>query len=183
MLELSMHILDIVENSTRAGAGLVKIKITEDPDRDSLSIEIDDDGAGMDDGTLRGALDPFFTTKQVRRVGLGLPMLQQAARQADGHLEIVSKPGDGTRVKAQFRYGHIDRQPLGDIAGTMVSLITSNPDVDFVYRHENRGRVYALDTRDIKKEIGDVPVDHPEIIKLIREDIEKGLKEIGTKKS
>ena len=181
MLELSLHILDIVENSTRAGAKLVTITITEDPERDIFRITITDDGRGMDRETVKKALDPFYTTKGVRRVGLGLPMLYQATQQCEGRFAIDSEEGAGTRVCAEFKLSHIDRQPLGDIAGTIATLIAGNPEVDFVYRHKNAEHEFTLDTREIKTEIEEVPVNHPEILKFIRTSIEEGLEGVGSK--
>ena len=178
MLELSLHILDVVENSTRAGAKAVYITIIEDTSRDILSLEIRDDGSGMSEDVLKKALDPFFTTKTVRNIGLGLPMLAQAAERTEGKFIIESKGGEGTRVVAEFKLSHIDRQPLGDIASTLVTLIAGNTDVDFIYRHQHNDREYILDTRDVKREIDDVPINHVEVLNFIREHIEDGLKEI-----
>ena len=178
MLELSLHILDVVENSTRAGAKAVYITIIEDTSRDILSLEIRDDGSGMSEDVLKKALDPFFTTKTVRNIGLGLPMLAQAAERTEGKFIIESKGGEGTRVVAEFKLSHIDRQPLGDIASTLVTLIAGNTDVDFIYRHQRNDREYILDTRDVKREIDDVPINHVEVLNFIREHIEDGLKEI-----
>jgi hypothetical protein len=179
LLELSLHILDVVENSTRAGAKAVYITIIEDTSRDILSLEIRDDGSGMSEDVLKKALDPFFTTKTVRNIGLGLPMLAQAAERTEGKFIIESKGGEGTRVVAEFKLSHIDRQPLGDIASTLVTLIAGNTDVDFIYRHQRNDREYILDTRDVKREIDDVPINHVEVLNFIREHIEDGLKEIG----
>ena len=179
MLELSLHILDIVENSTRAGAQTVHISILEDTTRDILSLEILDDGSGMSGDMLKKALDPFFTTKTVRNVGLGLPMLAQAAERADGKFNIESKEGEGTRIAAEFKLSHIDRQPLGNIASTLVTLIAGNADVDFIYRHRHNDREYILDTRAIKKEIGDEPINHVMVLISIRKHIQEGLKDIG----
>lgn len=178
MLELSLHILDVVENSTRAGAKAVYVTIIEDTTKDILSLEIRDDGSGMSEDILKKALDPFFTTKTVRNIGLGLPMLAQAAERTEGKFIIESKGGEGTRVAAEFKLSHIDRQPLGDIASTLVTLIAGNTDVDFIYRHQHNDREYILDTRDVKREIDDVPINHVEVLNFIREHIEDGLKEI-----
>ncbi|MBW2650857.1 MAG: sensor histidine kinase [Deltaproteobacteria bacterium] len=179
MLELSMNILDIVENSTRAGASLIKISITEDRGDDILRIEIVDDGEGMKPDIAEKALDPFYTSKDVRRVGLGLPMLSHAAKITGGRFTIESTKGKGTVVTADFGHSHIDRQPLGDMPGTLVTMIAGNPRVDFVYTHLSDGKSYALDTREIKNELEDVPIDHPKVIQFIRENIRDGLKEIG----
>ena len=179
MLEISLHILDIVENSTRAGATTVSIDIAEDTARDILSLVIRDNGSGMSEDVVRKVTDPFFTTKTVRSVGLGLPMLAQAAEMAGGRINIESKGGEGTRVAADFKLAHIDRQPFGDIAGTLVTLIAGNTDVDFIYRHEHNGRIYVLDTREIKKEIEDIPINHAAVLDFIRRHINEGLTEIG----
>lgn len=179
MLELSLHILDIVENSTRAGAKLVYIDIIEDTVRDILSIEIRDNGSGMDEDVLKKSMDPFFTTKTVRDVGLGLPMLAQAAERTEGKFILESKGGVGTRVAAEFKLSHIDRQPLGDIASTLVTLIAGNMDVDFIYRHQHNDLEYILDTREVKREIGDVPINHVKVLIFIRKHVQEGLKDIG----
>jgi hypothetical protein len=177
LLELSLHILDIVENSTRAGASIVNIDITEDTAKDILSLDIRDNGSGMSEDVLKKVTDPFFTTKTVRNVGLGLPMLAQAAERTEGKFIIESKGGEGTRVAVDFKLSHIDRQPLGDISGTMVTLIAGDPDIEFIYRHRRNGQSYILDTREIKKEIEDIPINH--VLNFIRDHITEGLKEIG----
>jgi anti-sigma regulatory factor (Ser/Thr protein kinase) len=180
MLELALHILDIAENSVRAGAKTVFIDITEDRMNDLLSIEIRDDGAGMDEATVKRAMDPFYTSKKVRRVGLGLPMLAEAAERAGGSFVIESHEGMGTRVAVEFQLSHIDRQPLGDLTGTFMALIAGNAGVDFVYRHECEGDVFTLDTREIRNEIGDIPINHMEVLKFIRQHLTEGLSGIAT---
>lgn len=181
MLELSLHILDIAENSTRAGARNIRICIDEDSLQDRVTIEVQDDGAGMSAETVQKVLDPFYTTKKVRRVGLGLPMLREAAERTGGRLDISSKEGAGTHVTAIFGLSHIDRQPLGNIAGTMMTLVAGNPEVDIIYRHTRDGREYILETTEIRQEIGDIPINHVQILNFIRESIEEGLMEIGAK--
>lgn len=180
MLELALHILDIAENSVRAGAKTVFIDITEDRMKNRLSIEIRDDGTGMDEATVKRAMDPFYTSKKVRRVGLGLPMLAEAAERAGGRFAIESREGAGTRVAVEFLLSHIDRQPLGDLAGAFMTLIAGNAGVDFVYRHECEGDPFTLDTREIRREIGDIPINHPEVLKFIRQHLTEGLKETAT---
>ncbi|MEW6672244.1 MAG: sensor histidine kinase [Thermodesulfobacteriota bacterium] len=180
MIELSLHILDITENAVRAKARHVFISITEDRKNDRLSLEIRDNGTGMTAEDLKRALDPFYTTKKVRRVGLGLPMLAQAAENAGGSFAIESEPGKGTVVTVAFQLTHVDRQPLGDLADTLAALITGNPEMHFVYRHRCNGRTYTLDTDEIKKEIDDVPINHIEVLKWIRLDVEAGLKKINS---
>lgn len=178
MLTLADHILDIAENSIRAGATLIEISIEEDSRSDSLTLEIKDDGEGMKPDVLKRVLDPFYTTKTVRRVGLGLPLLKDAALRAGGTFRIESQENSGTAVVATFGLHHLDRQPLGAIINILVILIISNSQVDFFYKHRHNDRRFGMDTREIRKEIEDVPISHPEVIKYIRGVIEEGLSEI-----
>jgi signal transduction histidine kinase len=151
MEDLSLHILDVVGNSLRSGAKLVEISVVEDMDKDLLTLEIKDDGHGMDRETCRRAVNPFFTTKPGRRVGLGLSLLAQSAREADGEFNLSSVPDEGTHVTATFRRSHPDRRPLGDIAETLRALVAGHPDVDFVYEHRTGADVARLDTRELRQ--------------------------------
>ena len=178
MLTLADHILDITENSVRAGAKLIEITIDEDSESDLLTIEIKDDGHGMSQEVLKKVLDPFYTTKTVRRVGLGLPLLKDAAYRSGGTFHLESQENSGTKVTATFGLHHLDRQPLGSIINIIIILIISNSEVDFFYKHRHNDRRFGLDTREIRKEIEDIPINHPEIIKYIRGVIEEGLREI-----
>lgn len=168
MEELSLHILDIAENSIRAGARNVEVHVVEDLDRDLLRIVIRDDGRGMDDETRRKALDPFFTTKERKRVGMGLPLLADAARFAGGGIEFSSKPGGGTEVVASFQHSHIDRQPLGDFPGTIETLIIGNPEVEFVFSRRGPEGEWCFNTREIKQALGPVTINSGEGIRVIR---------------
>jgi hypothetical protein len=132
----------------------------------------------MSEAARLRALDPFYTTKKVRKVGLGLPMLAQAAETTGGRFSLVSEEGRGTAVTAEFVRSHIDRQPLGDIVGVMVILIAGNEGVDFVYSHLCGGLPFILDTREIRCAIEDVPISHPDVLKFIRNYLSEGLHEI-----
>jgi hypothetical protein len=178
MLTLSDHILDITENSIRAGAKLIEISIDEDSENDLLTIQIKDDGHGMNPDAVQKVVDPFYTTKTVRRVGLGLPLLKDAAERSGGTFQLKSQENYGTTVKATFGLRHLDRQPLGAIINIIIILIISNSDIDFFYKHRHNDRRFEMDTREIRKEIDDIPVNHPEIIKYIRGMMEEGLREI-----
>ncbi len=169
MEELALHVLDIAENSVAAGARHVSIRITDSRERDRLVIEIRDDGRGMDRETLRRAQDPFYTTRTTRRVGLGLPLLSQAARSAGGRLRVASRPGKGTAVRASFRHSHPDRQPLGGLPSTLLALVAGYPEVDFecVYRSDH-GEA-SLQTCTLREQLGDRPFSSPEGIALVRQ--------------
>jgi anti-sigma regulatory factor (Ser/Thr protein kinase) len=178
MLELAANILDVAENSIRAGARIIEIRIDEDSEKDLLTIEIADNGQGMSEEIRKKIFDPFYTTKTVRRVGLGIPLLADAAHVSGGSLQVESEEGRGTKIKATFILSHLDRQPMGDIVNTLIILIAGNSEVDFFYKHRHNDRRFELDTREIRKEIEDVPINHPEILKYIRGVMEEGLREI-----
>jgi anti-sigma regulatory factor (Ser/Thr protein kinase) len=178
MLELSSHILDIAENSIRAGAKTIEIIIEENTRDNLLTIEINDDGKGMSKEEIQKALDPFYTTKTVRRVGLGIPLLNDAAQRAGGFMVIQSQIGMGTRLKATFQLNHIDRQPMGNIASTIIALIAGNSSIDFIIKYMHNDRQFFLDTREIRKEIGDLPINHAEILKYLRNVIRDGIGEL-----
>ena len=150
MEDISLHILDIVENCIVAKAKRIEIRVIEDIEENLFIVEIEDDGKGMDEATVKRVLDPFFTTKTTGKVGLGLPMLAQSAKESGGNIEISSQVGKGTKVKATFQYNHPDRRPLGNMKETLMTLISSHPEIDFVYEHKRGEEVLRLDTRDIK---------------------------------
>ena len=176
MEDISLHILDIVENSIAAGANRVEIRVIEDTRKDILSVEIRDNGKGMSEEVLENAVDPFYTTRTTRRVGLGLSLLSQSAKEAEGDMTIKSKEDEGTTIYAYFKHSHIDRKPLGNMAETLIVLIAGNPDIDFLYEHRLNNRAYSIDTKDIREELGDVPLSSPDVIEVIRKDIRNGLK-------
>lgn len=171
MEDLSLHILDIAENSIRAGATEIKIRIEEDVDNNLLLVSISDNGKGMDEEMLKKAADPFFTTKGERRIGLGLSLLGQAARESMGDFRINSEKDRGTVIEARFQYNHIDRKPIGDIAQTLIVLITANPHIDFLYEQINRRGHHVIDTKEIKKSSGNEPISIQKLIKIIRNTI------------
>ncbi len=169
MEDLSLHILDVVENSTAAGATLVEIKILQDTAKDLFQISIKDDGSGMKDVMVEAACDPFVTSRTTRRVGLGIPLLAQAAKEADGTLIVKSRLGEGTEIMSTFKNSHIDRKPLGDIGATLVTLILGSPDIDFFYESDIDGVKTEVDTRVIKAELEGVSITEPAVLQLIKD--------------
>ena len=179
MEDISLHILDIAENALKADATRIEISVIEDIEEDRLKVQILDNGRGMDEGMIQTVTDPFVTTRTERRVGLGLPLLAASARMAGGDIKIKSDPGKATLVEADFVLSHIDRKPLGDMVRTMMMLIVGNPGVDFSYHHQKGDRTYYLDTTDLRKTLEEIPINHPEVIKLIKKDLAEGLKKLG----
>ena len=147
MEDLSLHILDVAENAVRANAKKVIIEVIEDKNKQLLILRIEDDGDGMDKETVERALDPFFTTKEGKGVGLGLSLLSQAAHQTGGSFKIDSEQGKGTGVKAVFKRGHPDMKPRGDILQTIATLVAGNPAVQFIYDYKKEGYNYHFDSR------------------------------------
>lgn len=164
MKELSLHILDIVQNSVAAGAKFITLDLIEDVNTDLLEFSIKDDGCGMTEETLKKVTDPFTTGRTTRRVGLGIPLLKAAAELTGGGLELTSEPGVGTTVTARFVYDSIDRQPLGNMAETILGLITSYENIDFVYYHRVNEKEFTIDTREIKGILGEVSLNEPEVV-------------------
>lgn len=141
MEDFSLHMLDVAENALVAGAGCIEIGIFERPEEDIMMIEIKDNGCGMDERAVERALDPFYTTKPGKRVGLGIPLLAQAAREAGGDIEIQTAPGKGTTIRATFQLSHPDLKPLGDMLETMATLACAHPQVEFVFEHRKGDEV------------------------------------------
>ncbi len=169
MEDLSLHILDIAENSVNAGATHIGIVIIEDTAHDLLTIEVTDNGKGMPPHDVAQVSDPFFTTGMTRRVGLGLPFLHEAAIAAGGAMHISSAPEAGTKVIATFRLSHIDRKPLGDMAGTITALVAREPGIDIFYRHDRDGRVVNFATSECKLRLDGVPLNSVDALAFIRE--------------
>ena len=173
MKELSLNILDITENSTKAGAKNIVIKIDENAE--TLTITVSDDGCGMMPDFLSEVTNPFTTTRTTRKVGLGIPLFKLACEQTGGEFTIESKhqslhPNDhGTTTKAFFYKNHLDFTPLGDIISTIVTLIQGHPDVDFEFVHSNEGSCVSLDTKQLREVLGDVPLDSFEVIIWIKD--------------
>jgi anti-sigma regulatory factor (Ser/Thr protein kinase) len=173
MEDLSLHILDIAQNAVEAGARSIEIGLSEDPAADALVIEVRDDGRGMSPEAAQQALDPFFTTRTTRRVGLGLALLAQAARATGGDVRVESEPGRGTRVRATFGRGHVDRQPLGDVESTLMVLIAGNPGVEVRFRHQAGDLAWSLDSRRLEGEVGD-RLASPRGLQALRQVIREG---------
>ncbi len=177
--EISLNILDIAQNSISAHASLIRITVETLTDKALLRVVIEDDGDGMDEEALASVTDPFFTSRTTRSVGLGIPFFKQEAESTGGHFEIASEPGSGTAVTAEFRTDNIDCMPLGDVNSTIKSLVTMEPDIDFLYTRIIDGRSFDLDTREMREILGDVPFDSPEVSEFMSEYLEENENELS----
>lgn len=178
MKDLSLHILDIAQNAIRAKADSIEITINEQLRENQLTISIQDNGHGMSQSVLEKVMDPFYTTRTTRKVGMGIPLFKQNAELAGGGLSITSKEGSGTIIQAHFLHNHLDRPALGDIAGVVCLLIQANPEIRFRYQHQTDTGSYTVDTKEIQESLGDSPIQSHGINRLIKEMIIENLKEI-----
>lgn len=178
MTEISLNILDIAENSIRANASLIRIEVLIDEDKDCLTIVIEDNGRGMSQELLHKSVNPFFTTRTSRKVGMGIPFFKLAAESSGGEFAIRSEINKGTEIKAVFRLSHIDRMPLGDINSTIYTLIAFNADIDFVYIYSYNGKEFKLDTCEVKEILDGVPLNSPEILKYLKEYLDENKIEV-----
>jgi len=180
MEDLALHILDIARNGAEAGATRVEIRVDEDPAADMLRIVVTDNGRGMDAATAARSVEPFFTTRQTRVVGLGLPLLRQAAEAAGGGLRVVSERGAGTRVEAVFGLSHLDRAPLGDVETTVLVLMASHPDVDLDWTHRRGDRDYSLAAADLRAALDGASLASPAGIALLRSAVRRGEQQLAS---
>lgn len=168
--------MDIAENGISAGADLIQIMVDEQRTRDQLTIEVVDNGKGIPGDMIDKVIDPFVTSRTTRRVGLGLSLFKAAAERCEGTFRLTSKPGTGTRVTATFRYSHIDRAPLGNVAESVGVLVIGNPGIDFAYTHHIEKEAFRLDTREIRRENESLAQSDPKmfqhVIRTIREALD-----------
>ena len=174
MKDISLHILDIAENSIRANASLVNILMTVDETKDELVVIIQDNGCGMSKEILDHVKSPFTTSRTTRNVGLGIPLFCASCENTGGSLDVRSEPGKGTTLTARYRYAHIDRPPFGDIAETVCTLCVMNPQIDIVFSCR-KNDTFVYDTRDIKTTLDGLPITHPEVIKFLRDYLNEGI--------
>ena len=178
MEDISLHILDVAENSIGAGASLIKITLSENAAEDLFSVEIEDNGRGIPEDIREKVLDPFCTTRTTRKVGLGLPLLAQSARETGGDISVRAGDGCGTIVTAGFKKSHIDMKPLGDIAETLVVLIAGNPQVDFLFTYRVNSDAFSLDTRQVREELDGVPMNAAPVLSFLRDYLRTSLRDI-----
>lgn len=173
MRELSLNVMDVAQNSVRAEASLVTITVEESDKDDFLTITIGDNGCGMTEEQVQQVIDPFFTTRTTRKVGLGVPLFKMSAEQTGGSFSITSKLGQGTTTRASYVKSHVDMTPLGDINSTVSILIRCNPDIDFVFTRTTDNGSFTLDTRELREVLEGVSLDTPDVVEWIEHFLEE----------
>ncbi|KPU44081.1 sporulation kinase E [Oxobacter pfennigii] len=176
MKELSLHILDIAQNSITAGASAIVITIIEDIPQDKLIIIIEDNGYGIEKENIEKVKESFYTTKKGKSAGLGIPLFMEAAKRCSGDLYIESAKGEGTKVTAHFSHSHINRAPLGSVWDTIASLVVCNENIDFIYTHIYNGSVFEFNTIDIRKLLGEVSITSPKAGVWVKEYLKENIK-------
>ncbi len=179
MRELALHILDIAENSISAGASKIEIVVKQDSRNDELWISVKDNGRGMDEELLAKVIDPFVTSRTTRKVGLGIPLLKQAAEACNGGMTIESQPGIGTELSVKFQDSHIDRMPLGSLADTFLSLLLGTPDVNWVLRYQVDDQVFDFDDTEVKDVLDGMPLTDYRVIEYLTNTINDGINGIN----
>ena len=182
MNELALYILDLTQNSVTAGASCVEISVTLDREADTLVILIKDDGCGMSKEFVAKVTSPFTTTRKTRKVGLGIPMIKQLCEMCEGAFGIESEVGKGTTLHLEFRLSHVDLPPMGDLAETMTALVIGSPDKpDFRLVYSEGAEPYVFDTAMIRQVLGeDVPLNTPEVVLWMQDDLREGLAQAAT---
>ncbi len=176
MKEISLHVLDIIQNSIVAEATFIEIEVDVQRQRDRLRISIKDNGKGMDADLLANVIDPFTTSRITRKVGLGIPMFKAGAEAAGGAFQIRSEKGSGTFIQAEYQISHWDRPPLGDIAETLYATVICNCYIDFAFAYTVDAQSYHFDTRDIRQVLGeDIPLNLPDVAQWIKNDLTEGI--------
>lgn len=182
MRELSLHLLDLAENSVTAGANCITITVNEDLTNDRLSLRIEDDGKGMDEDTARRVSDPFVTSRTTRKVGLGIPLLKAAAESCNGNFQILSAPGKGTTIWSTFQYSHIDRMPLGNLEDTFLNLLIAHPEIRWIFKYsinDAKDHVYEFDfdAQPVKEILDGVPLTDPSVLSYLQGIFSEGISE------
>lgn len=178
MREISLHILDIAENSVNAKAKNVTIYVTEDTLADRLRVSIEDDGVGMTPEMVARVTDPFTTTRTTRKVGLGLPLLKAAAEACEGFLVITSTLGKGTLVNIEFKRSHIDRMPMGDLPCTIQSLFIGFPKIHWVVVYRVNDKEFTFDSAPIIEQLDGISLTEPAVLTFLSEYIGSGINAI-----
>ena len=174
MRELSLHILDLVQNAREAGASRVSVTVEETQATDRMTICITDNGRGMDAATIQRVSDPFFTTRRTRHVGLGIPLAAAAAQQAGGDLTIASQPGQGATITLTFQLSHWDRAPLGDMPATLLAILLGSEAFDVAYTHVVDANRFCVDSAELRQELGEVPLTHPAVQQWLADYLAEG---------
>lgn len=180
MREISLHLMDIIQNSIDAGASLIIINMDISTLNNRLMLSVEDNGCGIEPKMIEKIKDPFVTSRKTRKVGLGISLFEAACIRCGGNLTIDSLKNLGTKVAAVMEYNHIDRAPIGRIEDTIVSFIMVSG-IEIVYKHRFNLNEFIFDSRKIKEIVGN-DIMNIDIINWIKEYIAEGIERTGSKR-
>ena len=166
--ELDMHLLDLVQNAYSADSTRVDVKVICDDTLDRLTMSVSDDGQGMDEDTLERVRRGYYSTKSEDSVGLGIPLLRETAQHCDGRFSIESQPGKGTNVAAVFRRSHVDLPPFGNLAATFLNILVTAGSRYVSISFQCDGNELELDTAALSDLLGELPLQHPDVIRFLK---------------
>lgn len=178
---MAMHMMDIAQNSIRAGAANILIDFYENTVEETLTFRVEDDGVGMDEEKISKLTDPFYTTRETREVGLGVPFLKMTCEQAGGCLDVFSEIDKGTVIEAKYMTNNPDCLPLGDIAGYLTMLLKANPDIHFIFRYRIDKMLFKLDTEELIEL--EIELNQPGMTALLKSFITGNLTDVYTNRS
>jgi anti-sigma regulatory factor (Ser/Thr protein kinase) len=175
--ELDMHLLDLVQNAFTAGASEVEVRVRCDAQTDRLTLEVSDNGRGMDEPTLQAVRRGYYSSKSSKSVGLGIPLLRETAEHCNGRFLIESRVGKGTTVVAEFQMSHMDLPPFGDLAATFLAMLVTTDASSVRINYRCDGRALDIDTASMSDLLGDVPLQHPEVVQFLKGYIQERIHE------
>ncbi len=178
MKDISLHVLDIMQNSIAAKGSLIRVNVLVKSENKMLEVVIEDNGCGMEEDLLARVTDPFSTTRTTRKVGLGIPLFKASAEQSGGSFDISSQKGFGTTVTARYQIDHIDRPPLGDMAGIITDMSAAYPKTEIQLLIESGNRQFVFNSREVSETLGEVPLTEFAVVQWMREYIGEGLIDI-----
>lgn len=178
MNDLSLHIIDIIQNSLSAGASFIGLTVDENLKEDKITIKIEDNGKGMTQDQVSRLTDPFFTSRTTRRVGMGIPLFKQSANQSGGDLKVESVPGKGTTVTAWFRQSNIDCPPMGDVANAFILMLSANPALHFIFKYLYNSQEYIFDSEEVREILENIPFNDASIIRVLTNMIRENLNDL-----
>lgn len=179
MKELSLHVYDLMENSTAANAKDITLTIKDSVQDNVFDFTIEDNGKGMSAEFLARVTDPYTTSRTTRKVGLGLPLIKMNTENCSGGMNITSELGKGTTLHFWFEHNHWDRPPMGDLSGTLVMLVSQHEDIHFVIRYITDQGEYVFDTDEVKEALDGMSMNDLAVVRMLKEMVEENLKEIG----
>lgn len=175
MPDIAMHLLDIVFNSIRAKASLIKIYLLDSIKEDKIVCRVEDNGSGMNEETVEAVQSPFFTTRTTRDVGLGVPLFKEGALQTGGDFQLSSEVGKGTVIEASYVKSHLDCPSVGNLAETIVTLIQADSSIEYEITYQTDSGKFEFKTVEIKEILDGVPINEPDIILWLKEYIKEGI--------